>query len=123
MRGSSSIRTQLPELPEARTARFISDFGLTPSDARFLTSERSLADYFESVVTKSKSPAKTVHSWIAGEFMRNINDLGIDITSIASIPIPAEDIAQLIDMTTDKVINNNAGKTVLAEMFKNGGGP
>jgi len=114
------IRSGLPELPEAKTARFITDFNLTPSEARFLTSERALADYFESVTAKSKSPAKAVHSWIAGEFMRNINDLSIDISSI---PIAADDLAKLIDMTTDKVINNNAGKTVLAEMFKNGGKP
>jgi len=114
------IRTGLPELPEAKTARFITDFNLTPSEARFLTSERALADYFESVVAKSKSSAKTVHSWIAGEFMRNINDLSIDV---ANIPIAADDLAKLIDMTTDKVINNNAGKTVLAEIFKNGGKP
>ncbi len=114
------IRTQLPELPEAKTARFITDFSLTPSEARFLTSERPLADYFESVVAKSKSSAKAVHSWIAGEFMRNLNDTGIDI---ANISIDPADLAKLIDMTTDKVINNNAGKTVLAEMFKNGGKP
>jgi aspartyl-tRNA(Asn)/glutamyl-tRNA(Gln) amidotransferase subunit B len=114
------IRTQLPELPEAKTKRFMADFSLTPSDARFLTSELSLANYFESVVAKSKSPAKTVHSWIAGEFMRNLNDLSIDITDITVHPA---DLAQLIDMTADKVINNNAGKTVLAEMFKNGGKP
>jgi len=114
------IRTQLPELPEAKTARFIADFNLTPSEARFLTSDLSLANYFERVVAKSKSSAKAVHSWIAGEFMRNLNDLNIDITNI---PIDPADLAQLIDMTTDKVINNNAGKTVLAEMFKNGGKP
>jgi aspartyl-tRNA(Asn)/glutamyl-tRNA(Gln) amidotransferase subunit B len=118
-----AIRTQLPELPEVKTARFIADFNLTPSDARFLTSELSLANYFESVVAKSKSPAKTVHSWIAGEFMRNLNDLSIDIATVGSIPVDASDLAQLIDMTTDKVINNNAGKTVLAEMFKTGGKP
>ena len=52
--------------------------------------------------------------------MRNLNELSIDVTNI---PIAADDLAQLIDMTTDKVINNNAGKTVLAEMFKNGGKP
>ncbi len=114
------IRTQLPELPEAKTTRFITDLRLTPSEARFLTSERALADYFESVVAKSKSSAKAVHSWIAGDLMRNINDLSIDISNI---PIATDDLAKLIDMTTDKVINNNAGKTVLAEMFKNGGKP
>ena len=114
------IQSRLPELPEAKTARFITDFSLTPSEARFLTSERALADYFESVTAKSKSSPKAIHSWIAGDLMRNLNELSIDV---ANIPIAADDLAKLIDMTTDKVINNNAGKTVLAEMFKNGGKP
>ncbi|MCB0119459.1 MAG: Asp-tRNA(Asn)/Glu-tRNA(Gln) amidotransferase subunit GatB [Anaerolineales bacterium] len=115
-----SIRSQLPELPEAKTARFISDFGLTLSEARFLTSERTLADYFESVVAKSKSPAKTIHSWIAGEFMRYLNDSGLSIDDVTLAP---ETLAKLIDMVTDKTIGASAGKTVLTELFKNGGDP
>jgi aspartyl-tRNA(Asn)/glutamyl-tRNA(Gln) amidotransferase subunit B len=115
-----AIRTQLPELPEAKTARFITDFNLTPSDARFLTSELSLADYFESVVAKSKSSAKTVHSWIAGEFMRYLNDSSVNIEDVTLAP---ETFAQLIDMVTDKTIGGNAGKTVLSELLKNGGDP
>ncbi len=114
------IRTQLPELPEAKTARFITDFNLTPSEARFLTSERALADYFESVVAKSKSSAKAVHSWIAGEFMRYLNDSGKSIDEVTLAP---ETFAQLIDMVMDKTIGNNAGKTVLTELLKNGGDP
>src|SRR5215510_4146201 len=101
------VRTRLPELSEAKTARFIADFSLTPSEARFLTSERALANYFESVVAKSKSFPKTVHSWIAGEFMRYLNDSGKTIEEITLAP---ESFAQLIDMVTDKVIGNNAGK-------------
>ena len=115
-----SIRSQLPELPEAKTARFISDFGLTPSEARFLTSERTLANYFESVVANSKSPAKTIHSWIAGEFMRYLNDSGLSIDAVTLAP---ETLAKLIDMVTDKTIGASAGKTVLTELFKNGGDP
>lgn len=115
-----SIRSQLPELPEAKTSRFISDFGLTPSEARFLTSERTLADYFESVVANSKSPAKTIHSWIAGEFMRYLNDSGLSIDDVTLAP---ETLAKLIDMVTDKTIGASAGKTVLTELFKNGGDP
>jgi aspartyl-tRNA(Asn)/glutamyl-tRNA(Gln) amidotransferase subunit B len=115
-----SIRSQLPELPEAKTSRFISDFGLTPSEARFLTSERTLADYFESVVAKSKSPAKTIHSWIAGEFMRYLNDSSLSIDDVTLAP---ETLAKLIDMVTDKTIGASAGKTVLTELFKNGGDP
>jgi aspartyl-tRNA(Asn)/glutamyl-tRNA(Gln) amidotransferase subunit B len=114
------IRGRLPELPEAKTARFVSDFGLTLSDARFLTSERSLADYFERVVAKAKSPAKTVHSWMAGEFMRILNDSGTDIQDVTVSP---ESFAQLVDMVTDKAISGNAAKVVLNEMFKNGGDP
>jgi aspartyl-tRNA(Asn)/glutamyl-tRNA(Gln) amidotransferase subunit B len=102
------------------SSRFIADLNLTPSEARFLTSERSLADYFERVVAKSRSPAKTVHSWIAGEFMRYVNDSGMDVKNIT---LPPESFAQLIDMVTDKTIGGNAGKTVLAELLKNGGDP
>jgi len=116
----AEIKSRLPELPEAKTKRFISDFGLTPSEARFLTAERTLANYFESVVSKSKSPAKTIHSWIAGEFMRYLNDSG---TSIDDVTLAPETLAKLIDMVTDKTIGASAGKTVLTELFKNGGDP
>jgi aspartyl-tRNA(Asn)/glutamyl-tRNA(Gln) amidotransferase subunit B len=85
-----------------------------------LTSEKALADYFEDIVSKSKSPAKTISSWIAGEFMRYMNDLNIDLTKI---PVSAEDLAQLIDMVSDKTIGGGSAKVVLAEMFKNGGKP
>ena len=115
-----SIRAGLPELPEAKLRRFIEQYELKPQDARLLTSEKALADYFETVVSKSKSSAKVVNSWIAGEFMRNVNDLGIDVKDI---PIPAEDFAQLIDTVTDKAVSGNSAKVVLSEMFKNGGKP
>ncbi len=115
-----SIRTQLPELPEAKTSRFISDFGLTPSDARFLTSELALANYFESVFAKSKSPAKAVHSWIAGEFMRYLNDSGVNIEDVT---LPPESFAKLIDMVTEKTVSGNNAKVVLAELIKDGGDP
>lgn len=113
-----SIRTQLPELPEAKTKRFIADFELKPSEAQFLTSERSLADYFEAVVASAKSSPKIVSTWIAGEFIRNVNELNVEVDTI-----PAKTLAQLVDMVTDKTINGNAGKTVLAEMFQTGGDP
>ena len=115
-----SIRAGLPELPEAKTRRFMEQYELKPQDARLLTSEKLLADYFEDVVSKSKSSAKTVNSWIAGEFMRYVNDLGIDAKDIS---IPAEHFARLIDMVTDKTLSGNSAKVVLGEMFKNGAKP
>jgi aspartyl-tRNA(Asn)/glutamyl-tRNA(Gln) amidotransferase subunit B len=113
-----SVRAQLPELPEAKTKRFIADFELKPSEAQFLTSERALADYFEAVIANAKSSPKIISTWIAGEFIRNVNELNVEVDKI-----PAKTLAQLIDMVTDKTINGNAGKTVLAEMFQTGGDP
>ena len=115
-----SIRSSLPELPEAKTKRFIEQYELKPQEARLLTSEKALAEYFEAVAGKSKSPARTVSSWIAGEFMRYLNDLSIEVENI---PVPAENLARLIDMVTDKTISGNSGKVVLGELFKNGGKP
>ncbi|MCC6501249.1 MAG: Asp-tRNA(Asn)/Glu-tRNA(Gln) amidotransferase subunit GatB, partial [Anaerolineales bacterium] len=113
-----AIRNQLPELPEAKTKRFITDFELTPSEARLLTSELSLANYFEAVIKHAKSSPKIINTWIAGEFMRNLNELNVEADSV-----PAKSLAQLIDMVTDKTISGNAGKTVLTELFKSGGDP
>ncbi|HEX2992285.1 MAG TPA: Asp-tRNA(Asn)/Glu-tRNA(Gln) amidotransferase subunit GatB [Anaerolineales bacterium] len=115
-----AIRVSLPELPEAKTSRFIEQYELRSQEVRLLTSEKALADYFEAVVSKSKSPAKTVSSWIAGEFMRYLNDLGFEA---ANIPIPTEDFARLIDLVTDKTISGNSGKVVLGELFNHGGKP
>jgi aspartyl-tRNA(Asn)/glutamyl-tRNA(Gln) amidotransferase subunit B len=78
-----SIRTQLPELPEAKTARFIADFNLTPSEARFLTSDLALANYFEWRL-KSKV-CWAVHSWIAGEPCA-MNDSGVNIEDATLSP-------------------------------------
>jgi aspartyl-tRNA(Asn)/glutamyl-tRNA(Gln) amidotransferase subunit B len=115
-----SVKSHLPELPDAKTQRFIQQYELKRQEAILLTSEKSLADYFEDVVSKSKGPAKTVHSWIAGEFMRYMNDSGL---ALEDIVLPAEKFAQLIDMVTDKTISGNSGKVVLNEMLKNGGDP
>ena len=115
-----SIRVALPELPEAKTRRFMEDYDLKVQEARVLTSEKALAEYFEAVVAASKSSAKTVSSWIAGEFLRYMNDLSIDATRI---PVPAENLATLIDLVNDKMVSGNSGKVVLGEMFRNGGKP
>ena len=114
------IKTGLPELPQARSQRFISEFGLTIKDASLLTSEKSLADFFENTVSLSKSPAKIINNWISGEFMRFINDLGLDLDHL---PFPAGNLAELVDLVTGRIINDNSAKLVLKEMFETGQAP
>jgi len=115
-----SIRAGLPELPEAKMRRFMEQYELTSKETRLLTSDKALADYFESVAGKAKSSGKMISSWIAGEFMRYMNNFNMQVTNI---PVPAEDLAKLIDLVAAKTISGNSGKIVLGEMFKNGGKP
>jgi aspartyl-tRNA(Asn)/glutamyl-tRNA(Gln) amidotransferase subunit B len=114
------IKAQLPELPETKSQRFVMEFGLTIKEAKLLTSEKALADYFEKTVSLSKSPAKIINNWIAGEFLRHVNDLGLDLDHL---PVPAEHLAGLVDLVTLKTINDNTAKEVIAEMFKTGESP
>lgn len=114
------VRQRLPELPEPRTARFMRQFGLTEGEARFLTAEKDLANYFEQAAASAKSPAKAVHSWIAGEFMRLLNDTGADIRAVLLTP---EALAKLVDLVMDKTLSGNSAKMVLGELFKHGGDP
>jgi len=110
----NSIKNQLPELPDAKNRRFMEQYELKRREASLLTAEKSLADYFEEVVSKSKSSAKTVHSWLTGEFMRYMNDSG---QTLEDITLSAAQFAQLIDMVTNKSISGNSGKVVLNEML------
>ncbi len=114
------IKARLPELPDARSQRFVVDFGLTVKEARLLTSEKALADYFEKAVFLSKSPAKTINNWITGEFLRYVNDLGLDLDAL---PVPPEHLAELVDLVSGKTINENSAKVVLKEMFARGQPP
>ncbi len=65
----------MPELPDAKMARFLRDYGLTPYDAGVLTATRALADYFEAAVDAG-APAKAAASWISVELLRRLNDAG-----------------------------------------------
>ncbi len=115
-----SLRAQLPELPDARCQRFIDEYGLKAQDARLLTNEKALADYFEAVVRCAKSSPVEVSNWISGEFLRCLNDLN---QSIEEVTLPPEHLAQLVDMVEAGTINANSAKLVLREIFQSGQTP
>jgi aspartyl-tRNA(Asn)/glutamyl-tRNA(Gln) amidotransferase subunit B len=115
-----AVKAQLPELPKARSQRFASILGLTPKEASLLSSEKALADYFEETVSFAKSPVRTVNNWIAGEFLRYLNELGLDLDKQ---PVPPKHLAELVDLVTEKVITDNSAKAVLKEMFQFGQTP
>lgn len=114
------IRAKLPELPSVKSQRFIDQYDLSPKEAGLLTSEKALADYFEAVAAQSKSPAKTVNHWVAGDLLRLVNDRSIEFDQI---PIPPAHLAELIDLVSDKTITLNSARDVLGEMLETGRKP
>ena len=121
------IRSKLPELPLARRARFIEDFGLSDYDADLLTSSKSMADHFESAVTASdlddatkKQFAKFVSNWVLGELSRLLNAGGGDIQHVK---INAEHYTVLSGLVSSGKLNSNMAKAVFEEMFNTGRSP
>ena len=103
-------RTALPELPEARRARFELAFGLPAYDARVLTSEVAVADYFESVVAAGAEP-KPAANWVMGEVMTSYNEHG-------GFPVAAGRLAALVALVRGNVVSHQAAKRVYAELAR-----
>ncbi|MBO7148049.1 MAG: Asp-tRNA(Asn)/Glu-tRNA(Gln) amidotransferase subunit GatB [Lentisphaeria bacterium] len=108
-----NFKRNLPELPEARRARFVKDFEITPYDAQVLTQEKPCAEYFEAAASKSKAP-KLVANWIIAELMRELAESGKDFTNC---PLSPENLAEMVDLIHNGTINGKIGKTVFAEMY------
>ncbi len=110
------VRKAMPELPDAKIARFLRDYGITPYDAGVLTATRALAEYFEGVV-KAGAPAKSAANWISVELLRRLNDAGKDI---ADSPLAPAALAELLAKIEKGEITAASGKKVFAKMFETG---
>ena len=113
------VRADMPELPEAKKARFVGAHGLTEYDAEVLTSSRDLADYFERVV-KIGGSAKLAANWITTELLREMKESESDMSRV---PVSAESLSQMIQLVEKGTISGKIGKVVFLEMFKTGRGP
>jgi aspartyl-tRNA(Asn)/glutamyl-tRNA(Gln) amidotransferase subunit B len=112
------VLRSLPELPEAKRARFVTTHGITPYDAQVLTDSQPLADYFEAVV-KAGAPAKSGANWIQTELLRRLNDSAKDI---AASPVSPAALAQLVNLVESGKITGAVGKKVFVTMFESGRG-
>ncbi len=110
----NKVRSELPELPLARAQRFQTAFGLPVYDSFVLTTEKSLADYFEIVAKASNNP-KAASNWIMGEMLRELNEAKLDMEKT---PISAPHLADLITMIDSKEISGKMAKDVFMEMWK-----
>ncbi|MFN3479993.1 MAG: Asp-tRNA(Asn)/Glu-tRNA(Gln) amidotransferase subunit GatB [Thermodesulfovibrionales bacterium] len=108
------IRKTLPELPDAKRARFISEYGLPEYDADFLVSEKAMAGWFEEAVRIGGQP-KVVSNWIQGDLMRLLNE---DNKSIEECPISPEQLVGMLRLIENGTISGKIAKTVFEEMYK-----
>ena len=112
------IRARIPELPEARRDRFMTQYGLSLYDANILTSSRAMADYFENCVKLvDHGKAKTVSNWLLGDFSRLLNATNTDIENVRISP---KHLAEMLGLIDNSTISGPTAKAVLEEMFRSG---
>jgi len=110
------VRSELPEMPDVRLERFMNELKLNEEDARTLTENRQLADYYEGVLQHLDDP-KAVANLVMTEVLRVLNEESIDIRQF---PIGTERLAELIALKKDDKINSSAMQQIFNHMLKNG---
>jgi aspartyl-tRNA(Asn)/glutamyl-tRNA(Gln) amidotransferase subunit B len=113
-----ALRRALPELPDARKARFTQTFGLSAYDAEVLTGERDTADYFEAVA-KGRD-AKSAANWVVNELFGRLNKEG---KSIETSPVSAAQLGAVIDLVAEGAISGKIAKDVFEIVWTEGGDP
>jgi aspartyl-tRNA(Asn)/glutamyl-tRNA(Gln) amidotransferase subunit B len=114
------IKVRLPELPEARRDRFMTQYGLSLYDANVLTSSKAMADYFENCVKLLDfSKAKAVSNWLSGDFSRLLNATN---TEIENVRISPKHLAEMLSLVDNGTVSGPAAKAVFEEMFRTGKG-
>jgi aspartyl-tRNA(Asn)/glutamyl-tRNA(Gln) amidotransferase subunit B len=112
------IRASLPELPDAKKGRFVSEYGLTADDAGVLVAEKETAQFFERVARRHD--AKAAANWVMGDLFGALNRLG---TGIEQSPVSAEQLGALIDLIADGTVSGRLAKDIFAEMAASGADP
>jgi len=112
------LRDELPELPDAKFARFIDAYGLSSDDAAQLSGGRDLADFFEAVIDAASGNARAAANWVTGELMAALNREGLDIAESPVTPVMMGEMIRRID---DKTISGKLAKQVFEAMWRGEG--
>ena len=112
------LKSELPELPDDKKNRFMSDYGLSPYDAEILIASRHSADYFEAVA-KGRD-AKLAVNWVMGDLSGHANAKGVGVHEAG---VSAGQLGELIDLISNGTISGKIAKDVLEIVFNEGGNP
>ncbi|WP_329887418.1 Asp-tRNA(Asn)/Glu-tRNA(Gln) amidotransferase subunit GatB [Pseudoramibacter faecis] len=112
----AKAKSELPELPEAKKARYVSDYGLPEYDAEVLTTSKETARFFEETVAILNEP-KQISNWLMVDIPAHLKEREL---TMATIPFAPKDLAELIAMITDNTISGKIAKKVMDKMFEGG---
>ena len=112
-------RKELPELPDARRARYEKDYGLSDYDAGIITSTRAMAEYYDAVVAAGADP-KLAANWIMGDLAKQLNEESLDITQS---PVDAQRLGAMIKLIMANTISGKIAKKVFKEMWTSSDDP
>jgi aspartyl-tRNA(Asn)/glutamyl-tRNA(Gln) amidotransferase subunit B len=110
----SELEKRLPELPQKRKVRFVTEYGIPEYDSEVLTSEKEIANYFEET-TKTTKNYKSASNWIMVDVLKVIKDEKISITDFTLSP---ENLGKLINLIDNNIISGKIAKEVFPEMLK-----
>ncbi len=113
------IKARLPELPDARQKRFVSQYGLPGYDAMVLTSDKALADFFEKAVAAYGKP-KVVSNWLMSDVLRCLNEYNLEIWESKLTP---EHLVEMLKLIDEGVISGKIAKNILWDMVSSGKSP
>ena len=113
-----SIKASLPELPDAKKARFTKEYGLTPYDAGVLVAEKESADFYEAAA-KGRDPKLTAN-WLTSELFGRLNAVG---KSITESPVSAKALGELVGLISDNTISGRIAKDLFVAMEETGKDP
>lgn len=112
------VKTQVPELPHEKRARFEKDYGCSAYDAGVLASEKELAAWYEAAVAADpKVPAKKIANWVINDLLGILNERSLSITDC---PVQPQALSALVSTVEAGKVSNNQAKEVFAEMFESG---
>ncbi|MBR6504258.1 MAG: Asp-tRNA(Asn)/Glu-tRNA(Gln) amidotransferase subunit GatB [Clostridia bacterium] len=109
------IKSNLPEMPESRKARYIENYGFTEKEANHLTNSKYLSNFFEETIKIYNNP-KAVVNWITSDISREMNEREIEAENL---PFTAKELAELITLIDKGTISSAIAKKVLTELFEN----
>lgn len=116
------VKSRLPELPDAKKNRFMTDFGLSDYDANQIVSEGVFADFYEQVVADGVD-SKSAANWMLGGLAKLMNSNSINREDIATLKFGAAEFAELVKLVDGNTLNKGSGEKVLEIMFETGDKP